>query len=348
MLNEETKKRLLEKLKQIDKHKLQDIHVVLLPDFFVDHFLYLDEFENTFTRIKNIYQQGGGNLPGVKQKIHQGGNAANTALALARLGIKPHLICKTNEFGLKLLQYFLGRNNVDLSRVKTNGELAITTVLEFGEKHTNIMIGDPGSVAEFTFETLDEKDLELISNSEILCVLNWNLNKKGTELAKEAFRFARQKKVKTFFDTGDPSPRKNDIPALIKTVLTDKNLDILSLNENELKHYTNTQTNSKDELIKSANHLKSKINARIDLHTSLFSCTINKKTTVVPTQPKLKIKRAAGAGDSWNAGDIFSELLGFEDDERLFFANSTAEYYISSPTPIHPNLEEISKYISSR
>ncbi len=345
-LDKELKLKILERLKQIDKQNLQELHVVLLPDFFADHFLYLDEFENTFTKIKNIYQQGGGNLPGIKQKIHQGGNAANTALALAKLGIKPSLICKTSEFGLDLLNYFLGRNNVDLSAVKTNGELAITTALEFGEKHTNIMIGDPGSVIDFTFETLDEKDLEMISTSEMLCVLNWNLNKNGTILAKEAFRFAKQNNVKTFFDTGDPSPRKNDIPELIENLLTDDNLDVLGLNENELSYYINAKNFSDEEIVQSALQLKNKIKARMDLHTSRFSCTINKKTTIIPTQKNIQINRATGAGDAWNAGDIFSELLGFEDDERLLFANSVAEYYISSPTSVHPNLEEISEYIS--
>jgi len=345
-LDEALKTRVLDKLRQIDQRKLRELHVVLIPDFFLDHFIYLDEFENTFTRIKNIYQQGGGNLPGVKQKIHQGGNAANTALSLAKLGIKPHLICKTSEFGLNLLNYFLGKSNVDLSGVKTNGELAITTALEFGEKHTNVMMGDPGSVTDFSFDVLDEKDLETISNSDILCALNWNLNKNGTKLAKEAFRFAKQKNKKTFFDTGDPSPRKDDIPDLIKNVLSDNNLDILGLNENELSYYTNNKTYSDEEIIRSAAQLKNNIKARIDLHTSRFSCTINKKTTIVSTQRTLQIKRATGAGDAWNAGDIFSELLGFEDDERLLFANSVAEYYISSLTHAHPNLEEISDYIS--
>src|SRR4030042_6892466 len=91
-LEEKLKIRLLDKLKQIDKQNLKELHVLLIPDFFVDHFIYLDEFENTFNRIKNIHQQGGGNLPGIKQRIHQGGNAANTALSLAKLGIKSHLI----------------------------------------------------------------------------------------------------------------------------------------------------------------------------------------------------------------------------------------------------------------
>jgi len=345
-LDKTVKTRLLDKLRQTDKKKLLDFHVVLLPDFFVDHFLTLGKFENIFSRIKEKYKQGGGNLPGVSQKIHQGGNAANTALALARFGVKSHLICRTDEFGLHLLKYFLGKNGVDLSGVKTDGKLAVTAALEFGEKHTNVMIGDAGSVSDFSFEVLDENDLHMISNSDMLCVLNWNLNKKGTELARASFNFAKKHNTKTFFDTGDPSPRKNEIPELVKNVLTDKNLDILGLNENELLHYSNIKIASDEDVLNAAVSLKKKTHARVDLHTANFACTVNKKCIIVPALKISKVYRATGAGDTWNAGDIFAELLGFDDDERLLFANSAAGYYVSSPEPIHPTLNEIIKFIS--
>ena len=143
-MNEALKTKLLGRLKQLEKKNLAGFNVVLLPDFFVDHFLTMDEFEISFNRIKDIHLRGGGNLPGVSQKIHQGGNAANTALALAKLGVRSHLICRTDEFGLHLLEYLLGANGVDLSGVKTDGKLSITTAMEFGKKHTNVMIGDAG------------------------------------------------------------------------------------------------------------------------------------------------------------------------------------------------------------
>jgi len=345
-LNEVLRTKLLDKLRQLEKKKLVDFNVVLLPDFFVDHFLTMDEFETSVNRIKEIHLQGGGNLPGVLQKIHQGGNAANTALALAKLGIKSHLICRTDEFGLHILKYFLGKNGVDLSGVKTDGKLAITAAMEFGEKHTNVMIGDTGSVSDFAFDILDKKDLETISNSDMTCVLNWNLNKNGTEFARETFEFAKENSVKTFFDTGDPSPRRNEIPQLIKKVLADKNLDILGLNENELLHYSNIKTSSDEDVINAAVSLKEKIHARLDLHTANFSCTVDKKYTAVPTIKLSKIYRATGAGDAWNAGDIFAELLDFDYDERLLFANSVAGYYISSPEPAHPTLEKIMEFTS--
>lgn len=337
--------RVLNKLIEIDNDELSNKHVVLLPDFFIDHFLTLNEIENNLSRIKEIYSQGGGNIPGIAQKIIQGGNSANTALALARLGLSPHLICRTDKLGFHLLGHFLGKNDVDISHVKTDGKLAITTALEFGEKHTNVMIGDTGSVSDFSFELLDERDKDLISKSEMVCVTTWNLNKNGTNLARNVFEFAKKHNTKTFFDTGDPSPREEEIPALVDNVLTDKNLDILGLNENELLHYSNAEANSIEDLINSATNLKNRIHARVDLHTADFACTINEKTTLVPS-PNINNKyRSTGAGDTWNAGNIFADLLGFNDDERLFFAGCVAGRYISSIEPIHPSLNDLKEFI---
>lgn len=346
-MDDDVKTRLLEKLNQIDVKRMPDFRIVLLPDFFVDHFLTMDKFEREFTRIQDIFVQGGGNVPGILQRIHQGGNAANTALALARLGIKSHLICRTDDLGLHLLQFFLGKSGVDLNGVKTDGKLAITTAMEFGKQHVNVMVGDTGSVTDFTFESLDEKDLLTISNSDIVCVLNWTLNKKGTGLAKDVFRFAKKHSSKTFFDTGDPGHRKNEIPELTKNVLTDKSLDILGINENELLHYCDlTKVMNEKDIINAAVSLKKKIHARVDLHTANFACTVNKNCTIIPTLQLSKIFRTTGAGDAWNAGNLFAELLNFDDDERLIFANLVAGCYIASSDPVHPSLEKIISFIS--
>jgi len=340
-------KRVLDRLKDIDKKLLLNYHIVLLPDFFIDHFLTFSEFEDNIPKLENIYKQGGGNIPGINQKISQGGNASNTALALAKLGFSSHLICRTDEFGLYLLNYFLGRKGVDLSGVKTDGKLAITTALEFGKKHTNIMIGDVGSVSDFSFDILNEKDKELISKSDMLCVTNWNLNKMGTDLAENAFKFAKKYNIKTFFDTGDPSSRKNEISSLINNVLANPSLDILGLNEIELSYYSGIEIKSADDAINAINLLRKIVSARIDLHTANFSCSADERFTFIPT-PNIENKyRSTGAGDIWNAGNIFADILKFENDERLFFANSVACFYISSLEPLPPDIENITSFISN-
>jgi sugar/nucleoside kinase (ribokinase family) len=334
-------KRLLQTLQNLERKDIPKFHVVFLPDFFVDHFVSLTTVQETFRTIQTIATQGGGNLPGTPQQILQGGNAANTALAFARLGMTSHLICRTSPFGLHLLQFFLGRNGVDLSGVKTDGALALTTALEFQENHANVMLGDPGSVATFSYESLNDHDKGLIAHANLVGVTNWNLNRFGTTLAEHVFEYAKHHNVKTFFDSGDPSPRIHDIPEVVQHVLTNPHLDIFGLNENELHQYSNTTCTTQEEMIRAAEQLKKKISARIDLHTSLFSCSIHHTTTMIPTIPQQRVIRSTGAGDAWNAANLFADLLDFADDERLLFANIFAGIYISSNEPIHPTIDMV-------
>ncbi|MFH1101705.1 MAG: carbohydrate kinase family protein [Methanobacteriota archaeon] len=333
-------------LKNLKKTTLSKHHVVLLPDFFVDHFLHLDTIEQVSKQIQTIHKQGGGNLPGVPQTLSSGGNAANTALALAKLGISTHLICRTNALGYYLLQFFLGQAHVDLSGVKTDGTLALTTALEFGKQHVNIMLGDPGSVSDFSYELLDDDDLRRIEQADLVCVVNWNLNTQGTDLAQNVFKYTKKHGGKTFFDSGDPSPRKKDIIKLQEKVLKSPHLDIFGLNENELRYYSgHQQSTTKNALITAAKTLKKTVHARLDFHTAHFACTLSDTHTIVPTFTPAGIKRTTGAGDAWNAGDIFGELLGFTDEDRLHLANLIACYYISAPYPIHPTIPDLLKFI---
>lgn len=338
-------KRLEQSMQAIDRRSIGKCHVVMLPDFFVDHFVSLESADTTWTAVKALVAQGGGNLPGVPQQIGQGGNAANTALALARLGVSSHLICRTDPLGMHLLQFFLGKHQVDLSGVKTTGKLAITTALEFRESQANVMIGDPGSVADFSFDQLDSHDFTCIASSDIVGVVNWNLNRYGTELAKKVFETVKKEGIKTFFDSGDPSPRVKDIPELIAQVLRNPRLDIVGLNENELRYYSGIPVTSHEDLIGALSQLKKQIPARIDLHTSRFSCSMGIEPTTVPTISVPRIYRSTGAGDAWNAANLFAELFGFPDDERLLFSNIAAGAYISMPEPIHPTIDMILNFI---
>jgi len=340
-------KRLVQTLQAIDRRNIGKFHVVMLPDFFVDHFVSLESVKKTFLAVNALAVQGGGNLPGIPQQVCQGGNAANTALALARLGVSSHLICRTDPFGLHLLQFFLGKHQVDLSGVKTTGKLAITTALEFRENHANVMMGDPGSVADFSFDLLDAHDHECITSADIVGVVNWNLNACGTMLAKKIFETVKKQGVKTFFDSGDPSPRVSDIPELMAQVLRNPNLGIFGLNENELRYYSTVSGTSQENLVSAVSRLKKQISARIDLHTSRFSCSMGSTPTIIPTISLPTIYRSTGAGDAWNAANLFAEIFRFETDERLLFANVAAGFYISTPEPIHPTIDMVLNYIKN-
>jgi sugar/nucleoside kinase (ribokinase family) len=340
-------KRLLQRLLSLERKQLPVYHVVMLPDFFVDHFLYIDSVETICQEMEKIALQGGGNRPGITQRIQQGGNAANTALGLARLGMSAHLICRTNSLGLHLLQFFLGKNGVDLSGVHTEGDLAMTTALEFQKPLANIMIGDPGSVATFSYDQLNDHDHEMISSANLVGVTNWNQNRFGTDLASKVFEQSKKQNIKTFFDTGDPSPRVQEIPLLMEKVLMNHQLDLFGLNENELRYYSKSPCRTQTEMISALETLKKDIPARVDFHTAMFSASAQEKVTVVPTIPLSVRYRSTGAGDVWNAANIFADLLGFNDDERLLFANNLAGQYISSPDPLPPTLDMVINFIKN-
>jgi sugar/nucleoside kinase (ribokinase family) len=339
---------LLKRLTAIDTQALHDTHIVLLPDFFLDHFLSITNTTDIEAHIRRLAAQGGGNYPKVPQYIQQGGNAANTALGLARLGAQTHLICRTSPFGHHLLTYFLGTAGVDLTHVKTDGTLAITTALELNDRRANVMLGYPGSVADFSPEVLTSQDYDCIQEADLVAVVNWNLNQYGTQLASDVFQYAHRHHVKTFFDTGDPSPKLNEVPTLLRDVLKTPLVDIIGMNENELRHYSGQTPTTQEEMVNTAQTLKQQLPGRLDLHTSTFSCSLDGSCTIVPTEPFPSVLRATGAGDSWNSGNLLASLLGFPTEERLAFANLVAGLYISSVTPQPPTIDDVMKYLKTQ
>lgn len=335
-------------LDAIDKESIKKLDVVLLPDFFVDHIVSFPNFQQSIHRVEECFQQGGGNMPGLSQILHQGGNAANTALALARLGVNSHLICKTNLVGFHLLELFLEPHGVDLSHIQSDGSLASTVALEFGENHSNIFLQDAGSVANFGVDNLTENDWNIIGSTHLVGVMNWSLNKRGTELAKHVFEYAKRHMVKTYMDTGDPSPRSDDIPAFIHEVLSSGLVDCFSLNENEIRKYSGISYCEKtEEIIETCRLFHEVVKTRLDVHTALFSHTITDTMQVtVPTISLPKIYRATGAGDVWNAGNIVGELLCLSFEHRLLFANSLAACYISKKEPLPPTFDEVERFLN--
>ena len=337
-----------------------EIKAVLMPDFFLDHLVTykgtLDSFKTDVTRIA---EQGGGNIPDTKQTIQRGGNSANTASALSTLGISSYIISRTSPLGLFLLQHFLG-NNVNLSHVKTDGKMALTTVLEleYDQRKVNVMLGDPGSVCDFSFNSLTEDDLQLIKEADYVCVFNWNLNLHGTELASKVFELVKKEgKGRTFFDTGDPSPRQGEINSLVEKVLRTRTIDVISLNENEALWYASyfderikeRRKNMRpvDLAIECARILRDNLRTRIDLHTAKYTATFGQKECIVQTFA-IPIQRVTGAGDAWNATDIYGEIMRLDDAQRLLFANAAAAYYISNPEGKHPTRTSVINFLKTQ
>jgi sugar/nucleoside kinase (ribokinase family) len=197
----------------------------------------------------------------------------------------------------------------------------------------------------------------LIRNADYVCVFNWaGTRNHGTELAQNVFHTVKARgKGKTYFDTADPTPNRGKIPELMETVLKGRLVDVLSLNENEAVVYARSLNGGVlaeedklhfDELaLESARLLAKHLSARIDLHTTRFSATLSRKSEVVEQTFKVKTLRATGAGDAWNAGNIFSYGHGLSDECRLTLANAVAACYLINPDGAHPAREQLTRFL---
>jgi sugar/nucleoside kinase (ribokinase family) len=311
--------------------------VVAMPDFFLDYILAFPGELNEMTgAMTDVAGRGGGNIVGWTHLVGRGGNASNFSAQLSRLGVNVVPVIETDEFGRMALAQFL--KDVDLSHVTTTGSLSKTLALEaeHSGRRVNIMASDPGSLSSFGPEKLAEKDKELICEADFVCVFNWNQNLKGTELAEEVFQIAKNEgRGVTFFDPGDPTSRAVEIPKLNEHVLSKGLVDVLSVNENELTQLasaigekTDGFEGEEENPLFHAASVFSMLGSRVDLHTPGFSATFidgqRERALCASTLPV----KVTGAGDAWNAGDIFAQGIGIGHRDRLMFANATAAAYV--------------------
>jgi sugar/nucleoside kinase (ribokinase family) len=345
----------------LNQNERKILSAVVMPDFFLDRLLDLPWYAEEFQKmIADVTARKGGSIDGLPQVDIKGGNAVNTASALAALGVKVTPIICTSNYGLHLLKYHFKDGGIDLSHVKIVSKASITTAFELktdGGK-INVMLRDVGDLADFSPENLDEGDYAAIDSADYVCLFNWAGTKKfGTALARKVFEKAKAGKAKTYCDTADPLPNRDGINELIKTVLTTNNVDILSLNENEAVCYASLLDNSIEarkgkigftELaLEAARILSRHFPARIDLHTTTFSASLKGTSEVVVPASKVKVLRATGAGDAWNAGNVLGDANGLSDGCRLMLANTVSACYLSDPDGRHPSLSKLASFLSA-
>jgi sugar/nucleoside kinase (ribokinase family) len=321
-----------------------------MPDFYFDYVLaFPGKLDEMTSAMVDVAGRGGGNLLGWKHLIGRGGNASNFSAQLASLNVNVIPIIETDAFGKTAMAHFL--KGVDLSHVRSTGSVSRTLAFEaeYSGRRVNIMASDPGSLASFGPDKLNESDKELIREADLVCVFNWNQNLKGTELAEHVFQTVKNEgKGLTFFDPGDPTSRTNEIHSLNEKVLSKGLVDVLSVNENELTQLASAvaeeaggfEGEETNPLYQAAS-VMSMLGSRVDLHTSSFSATFidgQRERVLCANTIPLKV---TGAGDAWNAGDIFAQGIGLSHKERLIFANATAAGYMRRPDLEPCSLAEI-------
>ncbi len=73
--------------------------IVVMPDFFVDRVIKLRSREELFNSINDKARFGGGSIRGIPTTDIKGGNAANVAYCLSKLGVKVTLFTVADDIG---------------------------------------------------------------------------------------------------------------------------------------------------------------------------------------------------------------------------------------------------------
>jgi ribokinase len=314
--------------------------IVCLPDFFVDHLVALPELDDALKEVRAVHNRGGGNLQR-PQRLVPGGNAANSARALARLGADVHLVARTAPLGLELLRRTLGRDGVRLDRVRDDGTLSLTSALEFGLERRNVMLSDAGALAAYGPHDLTPDDLDLIAGADAVLIGNWSqMRQHGTALHERVLEAARRGRALTYVDTGDPSQRGPDIPAFLERVARNPRLDVLALNENELRHYAGA-----GEVLDAGADLARHLSATLDLHTAEVAATWGPAGHAVAATHAITPLRTTGAGDTWNAGNLLGHVLRWDPAQRVRFANAAAALYLTNPDGAPPQRGEVDAFL---
>jgi ribokinase len=345
------------------KHVPNEVSVVVMPDFFLDRLITLEQTPAEFAAaVQSVADRKGGSLDGIQQTDIRGGNAINVASALATLGAKVTPIVCTSKLGLQQVEFHLNPLGIDTAHVKALGEASLTTALELAsaEGKVNVMLRDVGSLADFGPENLSDEDYDVIGRADYVCVFNWaGTRRHGTELVRQVFQKAKAGgNGRTYFDTADPMPNREKIPELVENVLKTRLMDVLSLNENEAITYAGHLTKEVPSIsgklrldeaaLASARVLAKHLHARIDLHTTTFSATFTKKGETIVPAFKIKPLRATGAGDAWDAGNIFADGHGFSDECRLTLANAVAACYLADPEGAHPTRDVLVRFLEKQ
>ena len=136
-------------------------------------------------------------------------------------------------------------------------------------------------------------------------------------------------------------------------VLTPGLVDVLSVNENELMHLakgvaedTSEIEGAEDPLFGAASVFSMMI-PRVDLHTPEFSATFVDGQRVRVPCARIKPAKVTGAGDVWNAADIYAQGVGLGHKDRLIFANAASAAYLEGRELEPPTLREVVSKLDS-
>lgn len=334
-----------ELLKAIEglEQRLAGKPVLCLPDLYIDELVSLPRWADFQKQLTSATLRGGGRIRSQGQHMVIGGNAFNTARALARLGVPARFAGVTSASALEFAVHETKGEAIDLRAVMTGGRPSLTVALEMGADRANVQLNDPGSLDGLRLADLGGAVHEALKGVAAVHVANWGQNVTGgTAFVEEALAAARSAGAATFLDPSDLWGREKDTLELIERVAKGKHLDYFLVNEAELRelarvlllHAGGTSPCAHDDVDGQGKEFTKRVEAGLAVHTQGKGQSWRKgRGEGLVEAPPAAPLRTTGAGDVWNAGFIAATVAGLSPQFRLEFAHALARRFVTTQGP---------------
>ncbi|MHA1974758.1 MAG: carbohydrate kinase family protein [Candidatus Hodarchaeales archaeon] len=313
------------------QEKVSALTMTVLPDFYLDVIVHPNmSYDKLIEGIDSVYQRGGGNLLGPKIQFVPGGNGGNVARAASALGASTYFVCKTSPLGKVLIEFYLNRLGVK-TIINDTGDIASSVILEIpvnDQKH-NVMLSSSGSVAQFSFSELSDRQQAVLKESDVIAITNAQ-NLKMEDLVEGILNIVDSDTFLSL-DFSDLTPHKHRLKSIRKRILNSsiKTPSMISGNENEFQLLAGLESIPPSE---AAEFLSEEYNSIIfGLHQATHSeIWLNGNQLANEKCYRINVLRATGAGDTWHAGFVIALKSGLNFEKATKFANATAAHQIST------------------
>jgi len=298
------------------------------------------------------------NVELVPTQTKLGGNGPIMSLTLAGLGVDITYIGSVGREDVHPVFDELASK----CRVYGLADPGYTQALEFDDG--KLMLGKHYTLKEVTWERVTatlpvERLRELASGASLLGALNWTMLPHLTEIWEHFVdevlaALPEGRRPITFFDLCDPEKREvSDLVRALAAIerFSEKSRPILGLN---LKEAAQVASALGIEFGRSATEvpveeLTAKIAERLNVYGVVVHPTREAAAAVGGVLARIdgpytsKPKLTTGAGDNFNAGFCFGQILGFSPEESLILGKGTSGFYVRNRRG--PSKDELAAFL---
>lgn len=271
--------------------------------------------------------------------LSAGGNAANFAISLGKLGLRPELVSAIgNDPFSGFLRRELKKSGVRANLVECIKPNGLSVILLDGSGERSIL-SNKGASGELRASDLEKMILSKTSKGDIIYIGGYFHLIKMHKGFREFLKGARSRGAQILLDLC--YDEYGLWMKALKPIL--KHIDIVFMDVVEMAHLTREK-----DMRKAIRKLEAagarQIVLKLGRNGSAYFCG---KTVMHQKANKTRCINSTGAGDVFNAGFVFGRMKGFDANGCLKLGNFLAGRKVRSHGIVLPSAREVNSFIKS-